>query len=116
MYHNSMHRDRKIEWHHNLIFAGKQVQARFCILPICKQIHDLADRKDVRERLDWIMLNRATDDELIAYSKAVDLIRKRNTLNEKYENEEDDSVLPGDEGRCPASEHRHTREEEQMDP
>ena len=74
----------KIEWHHNLIFAGKQVQERWCILPICKAVHDLANNTLVRGHLDWIMINRATDDELRRYSKAIDLIAKRNRLNKQY--------------------------------
>lgn len=74
----------KIEWHHNLIFAGRQVQEPWAILPICEEIHKKADWKQVRERLDWIMLNRATEEDLDYYSKANDLRRKRDVLNKKY--------------------------------
>lgn len=83
----------KIEWHHNLIYAGKQVQEKWCILPLTYHIHRIADDKLVRERLDWIMLNRATDDELRRYSKAVDLLAKRDRLNTKYGKKRDDKVL-----------------------
>jgi hypothetical protein len=38
----------------------------------------------VKERLDWIMLNRATDEQLSEYSKAEDLITKRQKLNQKF--------------------------------
>lgn len=85
IFHDRVHPNgTKIEWHHNLIFAGRQVQARFCILPICVEIHDKANWKQVRERLDWIMLNRADNDELIGYSRAINLIRRKEQLNKKH--------------------------------
>lgn len=72
----------KIEWHHNLIFAGRQVQARFAILPIKKSLHDrLKGDKSLRAQLDWIMLSRASDEELTRYSKANDLHVYRSALN-----------------------------------
>jgi hypothetical protein len=72
----------RIEWHHNFIYAGKQVQEKWCILPIVKRLHDQMVG-EVKDRCDWIMLNRATDDELAKFDRA-DLIRKRERLNEKY--------------------------------
>lgn len=75
----------KIEWHHNFIYAGRQVNEKWCILPLAEQIHRQADRRDIKEKLDWIMLNRATDEELKRYSKSTDLIAKRLRLNKKYE-------------------------------
>ena len=70
----------KIEWHHNLIYAGRQVNEKWCILPLWDKIHDQARNKEVKEILDWIMLNRATDGDLARYSKA-DLIAKKERLN-----------------------------------
>jgi len=29
----------KIDWHHNLIFKGQQVNEKFCILPLADFIH-----------------------------------------------------------------------------
>lgn len=72
----------KIDWHHNLIFGGRQVNEKWAIIPLSKQVHDAIHR--YKEIVDWIMLNRATDDELKRYSKAVDLISKRARLNKKY--------------------------------
>lgn len=72
----------KIDWHHNLIFAGRQVNEKWCILPLAKEVHDNIAR--YKEKCDWIMLNRATDDDLIRYSKAENLMRKRDILNRKY--------------------------------
>lgn len=85
IYHEAYHGNgSKIEWHHNLIFAGRQVNEVFAILPICRWVHDQARNREFRDRLDWIMLNRASDEELTYFSKASDLIRKREVLNQKY--------------------------------
>lgn len=73
----------RIEWHHNLIFAGKQVQKKFAILPVIKHYHDRMVGQ-TKELCDWIMLNRATDQELAEYSKARDLFAERERLNNKY--------------------------------
>ncbi len=72
----------KIEWHHNLIFAGKQVNEKFCILPLAKSIHDKIEL--YKEKCDWIMLNRASDEELLRYSKAVNYKALRDRLNTIY--------------------------------
>jgi hypothetical protein len=71
----------KIEWHHNLIYAGRQVNEKFCIIPLCKHHHDKIDY--FKDEVDRIMLNRATEDELTMYSKAVNLRAKRDRLNAK---------------------------------
>lgn len=73
-----------VQWHHNLIFGGRQVNAEFCILPLCPDCHRKADRKDVKEKLNWIMLNRATDEELIFYSKAINYLQLKERLNGIY--------------------------------
>lgn len=72
----------KIDWHHNLIFGGKQVNEKFCILPLSKEVHDKIVQ--YKERCNWIMLNRATDDQLRKYSKVVPYIEMRDKLNKKY--------------------------------
>ena len=72
----------KIDWHDNLIFAGKQVQEKWCILPLRADIHK--DIVKYKEQCDWIMLNRATDDDLKRYSKAINLFSRRDMLNKKY--------------------------------
>lgn len=73
----------KIEFHHNLIYAGRQVNLANAILPLCSNAHKIADRKDVKEVLDWIMLNLMTDREVRSFSKAP-LVYKRGRLNVKY--------------------------------
>ncbi len=74
----------KIEWHHNLIFAGRQVQEKFAILPLMDYIHEKARLSHVKDILDWIMLNRATTEELERYSKAENLVEKRDRLNFRF--------------------------------
>lgn len=60
----------KIEWHHNLIFAGRQVNEEFCILPVCKTHHDIEKHTIIKEKLNWIMWMRATKEQILKYSKA----------------------------------------------
>lgn len=83
----------KIEWHHNFIFAGQQVNEKWCILPLAKFVHDQANDKKVREYLDWIMLNRSDEETLKRYSKSTDLIAKRDRLNKIYENKKNRLIL-----------------------
>ncbi len=77
-----------IQWHHNFetyMHGNKgRLNAEWCILPISKAVHDKANTSAMRERLDWVMLNRASEAVLRHYSKAVDLVRKRDMLNEKF--------------------------------
>lgn len=70
----------RIEWHHALIFAGKRVNEKWCILPVCHQHHALESR--YRGTLMRIMVSRATEEELRPYSKAIDYV----ALKRKYEN------------------------------
>lgn len=72
----------KIDWHNNLIFGGKQVQAKFCILPLAKSIHDHI--LEYKEICDWIMWSRATDQEVALYSKAENYKRTKERLIKKY--------------------------------
>ena len=74
--------DEKIEWHHNLIFAGSQVNEKFCILPLAQSVHREIEK--YKEKCNWIMVNRATEDELRRYSKAINYLRLKETLNKKY--------------------------------
>lgn len=73
--------DDPVQWHHNLIFGGKQVQARFAILPILKSIHLIADYPKIKEKLDWVMVNRMSGEDLELYSKGVDYIHRKEYLN-----------------------------------
>ena len=71
-----------ITFHHNLIFAGSQVNEKFCILPLSKEVHD--NIKKYKEKCDWIMWNRASSEQIKKYSRGTDYQRVLNNLNEKY--------------------------------
>jgi hypothetical protein len=72
----------KIDFHHNLRFGGKNVQEKFCILPLSKAIHDKIDY--YKEQCDWIMWNRASLEEIRRYSKAENYFLTLERLNKKY--------------------------------
>lgn len=78
----------KITWEHTLIYAGKKLQDPWAIIPLCERGHAVNNYQDAgtmkKELNVWVSLNRATDDELRAISKAVDYIRERNRLNKIY--------------------------------
>lgn len=74
----------RIEFHHNLILAGRQSNEYWSILPLCHKHHMQADKSDMKELLNWIMLNRAGDLQLREISKAIDYKALRDRLNKKY--------------------------------
>jgi len=76
------HKNERIEFHHNLIFAGKQVNRKFCILPLLQSVH--RNIVKYREKCDWIMWNRATREEREEFSKAINIDYRLGYLNEKY--------------------------------
>lgn len=87
---------KRVEWHHNLIFAGRQVQKKFAILPVLKKYHDQEKKPEIKELLNWVMLNRMTPEELSEYSKVVHWKFELEKLNEKY-GEWKEGVYPLDE-------------------
>lgn len=78
----------RITWEHALIYAGKQVQARFAIIPLCASAHSVdyyQDGGDLdKEVNEWIALNRATLQELLDISKCINYLRRKEVLNKKY--------------------------------
>jgi hypothetical protein len=72
----------RITWEHSIIFAGKQLNEKWAILPLCEYHHLYGGLN--KEMNEYIALNRATDEELRSISKAVDYLHKRNYLNSKY--------------------------------
>lgn len=74
----------KIDWHHQIIYAGSQLNEKWAILPLCEICHDSARNSKVKEKLNWIALNRATKEELSRISKAIDYIKERDRLNKVY--------------------------------
>ena len=77
---------KNIQFHHNFIWAGRQINEKWCILPLTKSIHDMIWKREVKEQCDWIMLNRASGEELEKYGRITNLIHKRDYLNKKFGN------------------------------
>jgi hypothetical protein len=78
----------RITWEHVAIYAGKQIDEVWAIIHLCEYHHDVNTYQGngdlQKEKNMWIALNRASDSELLMYSKAIDYIRMRETLNKKY--------------------------------
>lgn len=74
----------KIEWHHNLIYAGKQSDISETILPLCHFHHRYADQTDIKEELDWIMLNQMSDEQITSISKGQDYFQRKKYVTEKF--------------------------------
>lgn len=78
----------RITLEHAIIVAGRQMQARWAIVPICARGHEVDGYQDAhtmdKDMNKWVALNRATDDELRAISRAVNYIRERARLNSIY--------------------------------
>lgn len=78
----------RISIEHAIIFAGRQLDEPWALIPLCAKHHGVDQYQDVtavnKERSEWVALNRATDQELLAVSKVINYIHKRNYLNEKF--------------------------------
>jgi len=72
----------RITWEHAIIYAGKQLNEKFAIIPLC-EYHHLGEGL-VKEINVCIALNRATEQELQAISKAINYQRERDRLNNLY--------------------------------
>jgi len=58
-----------IEIHHHFKYKGSQQDVPFGILPLCVYHHSIEKRKDVKDRLDWVMLNRTTEADRVLYNR-----------------------------------------------
>lgn len=72
----------RITWEHSLIYAGRQIQEKWAIIPLCVWHH--LDKGMIKWINEYIALSRASDEELHKYSKAIDLLKKRDYLKIKY--------------------------------
>ena len=59
----------KIEWHHVWIYAGKQINEKWAIIPLCKLHHDLAGIKPYKEHYELTSLIGATEEDFKKYSR-----------------------------------------------
>lgn len=58
-----------VQWHHNLIYAGRQVNEEFCILPLCEIHHRIADRKEIKILLNKIMVQRMPEEMTVKFPR-----------------------------------------------
>lgn len=72
---------RPIQIHHNFLWGGKSQNLLWALIALCKEHHDLANKREVRMRLDHIMFNRVSNLELKKYSKAMDFVGRKRYLN-----------------------------------
>ena len=71
----------RIEWHHALEFANKQIQRKFAIVPACKHHHE--NVAIFKKLFHWIALNRASEAELEEFKKA-NFKREKEYLNKLF--------------------------------
>lgn len=87
----------RITWEHVIIYGGKQIQARWAILPLCAWAHAVDEFQDCgdlnKEVNTWIALNRATNQELQDISKAINYFHRLDYLNSIY-GEYREPILP----------------------
>lgn len=61
----------RIEWHHAVIFGGRQLNEKWAIVPLCQWHHKNVENKEIKAKVMHIVVNRATDDEIKRVSKVV---------------------------------------------
>lgn len=71
-----------LDWEHVFTFGGSKINEAWAIISICWLVH--RGGKLNKEINRWISLNRATDEELKAKSKAIPYINMREHLNKLY--------------------------------
>lgn len=81
--------DGRITWEHTMTYAGKQIQEKWAIIPICEYHHAVNKYQDGgnlnKEKNRWVAFNRATEEELSKFEKASpNFINQRNYLNSIY--------------------------------
>lgn len=63
----------RITWEHAWIYAGKQIQEKWAIIPLCEYHHDVGSYQDKgnlnKKENQRISLLRATNDDLMKYPK-----------------------------------------------
>jgi hypothetical protein len=74
----------KIDYHHNVIFGGRQANDEECILPLCLICHDGARNSKVKEKLDLIMYRRMSDATFMKYDKTGMHSTRYHYLENKY--------------------------------
>ncbi len=74
-----------VSWEHCWVYAGKQINEAWAIVPLRRDLNNSHPPKDIKERCQLISLERATKEDLAKYPKKNwDQIYK--FLSKKYEN------------------------------
>lgn len=80
--------DGRITFEHAIVFAGRQLNELWAIIPLCEYHHAVNKHQDGgdldKEMNISIALNRATDDELIKVSKGINYISLRDRLKNLF--------------------------------
>jgi len=75
----------RITWEHTLTFGNKQIDEVWAIIKLCARHHSVDEWQDCglldKKKNVKIALNRATDAELMKYSKAINYLELRKRLN-----------------------------------
>jgi hypothetical protein len=72
---------------HAIIYAGRQLDEPWAIVPTCAWAHDVDEHQDGhnydREKQEYCALLRATPEEILAVSKAIDYQHRFKYLADK---------------------------------
>lgn len=79
----------RVTMEHALIYAGKQIQEKWAIVPICakgQEVDQYQDAHTMNKDLNkWVALNQGSDDDFKMFPKAFPPYRQqREILNKKY--------------------------------
>lgn len=62
-----------ITWEHALIYASRQMDEVFAILPVCEYHHAVGIYQDTgkldKKKHEWIAISRMTDEDMLKYYK-----------------------------------------------
>ena len=73
---------KNISWEHCWIYAGKQVNEAWAIVPLRRDLN-VNMRADVKEYCQWVSINRAIEEDFKKYPKK-DWQQLKRYLNDKY--------------------------------
>jgi hypothetical protein len=79
----------RITWEHALIYAGKQIQEKWAIVPLCERAHAVNSFQDAgtmkKELNVWLALNQATESDFERFPRAFPSYHEQKIrLNRKY--------------------------------
>lgn len=74
---------RDITWEHCWIYAGKQINEKWAIVPLVRRLNTSDMPHEVKEYCRWISLIRATPKDLEKYPKK-DWAQEKKNLDKKF--------------------------------